>query len=88
VSRDHYERNDYLLLVKKVPDSCAEKGRLFWESAPLPIEAMPTEAEAEFGKKVLDTLCKEKLEKYRSLVNKMLDAIESGNLYVATNNLN
>jgi hypothetical protein len=60
---------------------CAEKGRLFWESVPLPIEAMPTEAEAEAGKKALETLCQNKLEKYRSLVNKLLDAIESGNLY-------
>lgn len=49
---------------------------------------MPTEAEAELGKKVLETLCQKKLEKYRSLVNKMLDAIESGNLYVEMNNPN
>jgi len=41
---------------------------------------MPADEEMESGELNLKEACKIKLEKYKDLVNKLLDAIESGNL--------
>jgi hypothetical protein len=63
-----------------VPQSCAEQGRAFWQNVPLPASSMPTDEEMHSGEIILEELCKKKMNKYQDLVNKLLDAIESGNL--------
>ncbi|XP_065338507.1 proteasome activator complex subunit 4A-like isoform X2 [Cloeon dipterum] len=71
----------------EVPHKCSETGRALWDSVPLPNQPVPSEAELEQGKLALEQLCKAKEEKYTSLVNKLLDAIESGNLHWRYNDM-
>ncbi|XP_059471936.1 proteasome activator complex subunit 4-like [Neocloeon triangulifer] len=71
----------------EVPQKCADTGRALWSSLPIPDQPIPTETELELGKMTLDNLCRNKQEKYTNLVNKLLDAIESGNLHWRYNDM-
>jgi hypothetical protein len=64
----------------QVPTKCAETGKAFWQSVPLPQIALPGESEISQGEKKLQGACKARLQKYNVLVTSLLDAIEEGSL--------
>lgn len=69
----------------QVPDSCINRARKLWNSAPIPQREMASPDDISAGLEQLEMRNKGNLEKYHSLLNFLMDAIETGNLWVGGN---